>query len=135
MERIFSKIAKAQPDRMAVTCGADTMTFGELDRYVTIVGNRLRRLGMEEGDRFCMMAKNSVQWYAMLMVADKFGFSLVPLNYRYKFDEVHYIIGDSDAKSLFIDEERIPVFQNRRDELPEAAKGRVFCISKEQFSG
>ena len=51
MERIFSKIAKAKPDRMAVTCGADTMTFGELDRYVTILGNRLRELGMEEGDQ------------------------------------------------------------------------------------
>ncbi len=70
------------------------------------------------------MAKNTVQWYAMLMVADKYGFSLVPLNYRYKFDEVNYIIGDSDAKSLFIDEERIPVFQERRDELPAAVKGQ-----------
>jgi len=77
MERVFSKVAKAQPDRMAVACGADRLTFGELDRYVTIVGNRLRRLGMEEGDRFCIMAKNTVQWYAILMVADKFGFSLV----------------------------------------------------------
>ena len=132
MERIFSKIAKAQPNRMAVSCGTETMTFGELDRYVTIVGNRLRRLGMEEGDRFCMMAKNSVQWYAMLMVADKFGFSLVPLNYRYKYDEVNYIIGDSDAKCLFIDEERVPVFMDRRDELPEAVKSRVFCISREK---
>jgi long-chain acyl-CoA synthetase len=135
MERIFSTIAKEQPERMAVTCGADTMTFGELDRYVTIVGNRLRKLGMEEGDRFCIMAKNSVQWYAMLMVADKFGFSLVPLNYRYKFDEVNYIIGDSDAKSLFIDEERVDVFQDRLDEMPEAVKGRVFCISGEEVQG
>jgi len=135
MERIFSKIAKAQPDRMAVTCGADTMTFGELDRYVTILGNKLRKLGMEEGDRFCIMAGNSVQWYAMLMVADKFGFSLVPLNYRYKFDEVNYIIGDSDAKSLFIDDERVAVFEKRREELPEAVKGRIFCISKEGTSG
>ena len=130
MERIFSKVAKAQPNRMAVSCGTETMTFGELDRYVTIVGNRLKRLGMEDGDRFCMMAKNSVQWYAMLMVADKFGFSLVPLNYRYKFDEVNYIINDSDAKSLFIDEERISVFRDRREELPEAAKDRVFCIAE-----
>jgi len=135
MERIFSKLAKVHPERMAVTCGADTMTFGEMDRYITIVGNKLRTLGMVEGDRFCMMAKNSIQWYSMLLVADKFGCSLVPLNYRYKFDEVNYIIDDSDAKAVFIDEERIPVFQDRLDELPAAVRDRIFCISKEAVSG
>jgi len=135
MERIFSKIAKTQPDRMAVTCGSDKMTFSEMDNYITIIGNKLRTMGMAEGDRFCMMAKNSIQWYAMLLVADKFGFSLVPLNYRYKFDEVNYIIGDSDANALFIDPERIPVFQDKWEELAPAVKGRVFCISKEDVSG
>ena len=135
MERIFSKVAKIHPDKMAVTCGDESMTFGELDRAVTIVGNKLRSLGMEEGDRFCIMAKNSVQWYTMLMVADKYGFSLVPLNYRYKFDEVNYIIGDSDAKSVFIDEERISVFEDKQVELPEAVRDRIFCISREPVSG
>ena len=134
MERIFSKVAKAQPDRMAVTMGEESLTFGELDRQVTIVGNRLRSLGMEEGDRFCMMARNSLEWYTLLMVADKYGFSLVPLNYRYKFDEVNYIVGDSDAKAFFIDDERVPVFQDRTGEMPDAVKDRIFCIADEAIS-
>jgi long-chain acyl-CoA synthetase len=82
-----------------------------------------------------MMARNSLEWYALLMVADKYGFSLVPLNYRYKFDEVNYIVGDSDAKAFFIDEERIPVFQDRIEEMPDAVKKRIFCIADEDVSG
>jgi len=135
MERIFSKVAKAHPHKMCLTLGAEKATFGEMDRMITILGNRLRRLGMQEGDRFCIMARNSVPWYATLLMADKFGFSLVPLNYRYKFDEVNYIIGDSDAKCLFVDEERVPVFQDRAKELPEAVQGRVFCLSEGTGAG
>jgi long-chain acyl-CoA synthetase len=135
MERIFSKVAKKHPDRLAVAYGSQRMTFGEMDRTVTVLGNRLRALGMQEGDRFCMMAGNSIPWYAMLLTADKYGFSLVPLNYRYKFDEVNYIIGDSDAKSLFIDRERIAVFRDRIGELPPAVRDRIFCISDPPATG
>jgi fatty-acyl-CoA synthase len=79
-------------------------TYAELDaRAVSTAGFLQRDLALAKGDRFGLLAVNSVEFLDVLFAALKCGVVLVPLSTRLTARELEYIVRDSGMRGLAYD--------------------------------
>jgi fatty-acyl-CoA synthase len=81
------------------------MTFHEFDDRVNAVAQGLRRRGLRQGDRLCMLGRNYLDTLTMYYAVCRLGVILVPLNYNANTEELRYIIGDATPKAIAVSTE------------------------------
>src|SRR3954453_7281750 len=87
--------------RVAVTCGATTLSYAETwERCARLVGG-LRGLGVGAGDRVAVVGPNCHRYLELYQAVPGGGMVLVPLNQRHTEAELRYALEDSGAKVLF----------------------------------
>lgn len=59
----LESLAVADPDRLAVSCGVDSLTRRELQSAGTRLARELQRLGVEHGDFVTVAVPNSTDWF------------------------------------------------------------------------
>jgi acyl-CoA synthetase (AMP-forming)/AMP-acid ligase II len=84
--------------------GRDT-TFAEFDAHTNQVANGLISLGLKPGDRISFLGKNSDWYFELLFGAIKAGVVLVPVGWRLAEPEILFILKNSEAKALFVEDE------------------------------
>ncbi len=88
------------PDKAAVICGRQTLTYAQLDRQSDRLAAHLRHTGLARGDRVVIFLDNSVETviglYAILKAAGVF----VILNSGLKPSKLAFILTNSDARFL-----------------------------------
>ncbi len=94
--------ASACPDHIAIIDGDRRLSYGELDRWADELAHGLSASGLGRGDQVALWMINSAIWVACWIACSRIGVTLVPLNTRYKPDEVEYILRQSDAKALIM---------------------------------
>jgi fatty-acyl-CoA synthase len=62
----------------------------------------LLRLGVRKGDHVAVWLPNSPEWVLSFFACARIGAPLIPVNTRYKADEVAYILAQSDARALLM---------------------------------
>ena len=92
--------ARRFPDRAALVGMGTTVSFAELDRAADEVAHGLRALGVARGDQVALWLTNCPEWVVCWMACSRLGAVLVPINTRFKPDEVEYILSQSDARVL-----------------------------------
>lgn len=80
-----------------------TLTHAEVDERTNQVANGLRARGLEAGDRMGVYMQNGVETLELYVGAMKAGVLPVPVNHRFKGEEVAYVLGDSDVDLLAYD--------------------------------
>ena len=103
---------KAQ-DRMALSFGADRVTYGEFRNWTDNVAALLVHKGVRTGDRVAIFASNSLSWCAAAWGIIKSGGILVPMNYRYTASELDSVLENCSPCILITDTDR----QGRVDAL------------------
>lgn len=73
-----------------------------VDRVARIAGG-LREAGVRPGDRVAILALNSDRYFELLYAIPWIGAVLVPVNTRLAAPETRYILEDSGARVLFVD--------------------------------
>lgn len=79
------------------------ISFRTLSRFVNRVGNLLRSLGVERGDRVGLATRNRVELAFAEFGAQKIGAVPVPLNYMLRAEEIQHLMSDSGARVLITD--------------------------------
>jgi len=92
--------ALRQPDAVAVICGDDRLTFGEVHERAGRLGAACRAQGLNAGDRIALLADNELEYAELQAACLRSGFTLVPLNSRLTDPELQYIIGDCSPAML-----------------------------------
>jgi len=92
--------ARRFPDRAALVGMGTTVSFAELDRAADEVAHGLRALGVARGDQVALWLTNCPEWVVCWMACTRLGAVLVPINTRFKPDEVEYILSQSNARVL-----------------------------------
>ena len=92
--------AQRDPDRTALVGMGARMSFAQLDRAADEVAHGLRALGVARGDQVALWLTNSPDWVVCWMACTRIGAVLVPVNTRFKLEEVAYILRQSDARVL-----------------------------------
>ncbi len=97
--------AGTAPDRIALTAGDRTWTYGEIDTEAQQVAQGLIALGVGAGDRIAYLDRNTPEYFMHLFGGAKVNAVSVAVNWRLAPPEMEYIIDDADAKMLFVGEE------------------------------
>ena len=114
-EVVLRAFAQRTPDKEALICGAERITYAQLERRTNRIANALAAHGIVEGDRIVLLLDNGIAWVEICLGAIKCGALVVPVSTRLTHQELAHVLRDSQA-SLF-------VYNEPRRELAEQAAG------------
>lgn len=92
------------PDRPAFIHRERTCADTEFLQMVTNAVYLFRSLGLERGDRLIIASAKSISVIAVIFACLEEGVVFVPIDYSSPKERIHYIIGNSGAKAIFLDQ-------------------------------
>jgi len=93
----------------------ETVTHAEFNERADRVANGLVARGIEQGDKVGVYMQNNVETLETYIGAMKIGALPVPVNHRFKADEVRYVLADSDAEALVFDADAADIVDEIHD--------------------
>jgi fatty-acyl-CoA synthase len=124
----LARIARKYPERVAFVCEEDSRTFREVDSRVNRLARGLGARGVGQGDRVAVLMGNSIEMIEAIYAGWRLGAIVVPVNFRLVAPEVEYVLGDSGARAVIVDEALLPLVDAVRPSL--AAVDAVVVLSK-----
>jgi fatty-acyl-CoA synthase len=98
---VWDGIAAIVPERDALVCGDRRVTWGAFaDRAGRLARFLRTRAGLEPGDRVAIEITNRPEYLETFYAALELGCVPVNVNFRYRADELRYLLDNSDAKAL-----------------------------------
>lgn len=94
---------ETSPDQIALHSPAGHRTWAQLEEAAARVANGLRALGLQEGDRVAVLARNRPEWVETQLGNLRAGTRLVPVNWHLTAAEAAFILADSGAQVLVTD--------------------------------
>jgi long-chain acyl-CoA synthetase len=83
-----------------------SLNYTETQRYIEAVARWLHNEGIRRGDRLAVTGKNAPEWAIAYLGILFTGAVVVPIDYQLKTEEIDLLIKTSEAKMLFVDEEK-----------------------------
>jgi amino acid adenylation domain-containing protein len=99
----FERQAQLQPQALAVRCGEDELTYGELDALANGVALALQQAGVGAGARVGLAGTRSVRLLAGLVGILKSGAAFVPLDPAYPAARLALMAEDAGLQALVCD--------------------------------
>jgi long-chain acyl-CoA synthetase len=99
--------AEVRPGDVAFVFEGRETSFAQFDRHANQVANALIAAGLSTGDHIAYVGKNSDHYFQLLLGAAKAGVVTTPIGWRLAAPEIAYIVGDSEAKIVFVGPELI----------------------------
>jgi fatty-acyl-CoA synthase len=97
---LLVRASTSWPDRPACIFPDGTTTYAQLWLDACEIGARLRSLGVAPGDHVGILIPNSARFLATLFGIAAYGALPVPLNPRFRGDELPYVIEHADLVAL-----------------------------------
>lgn len=107
------RIAMQRPGQIALKYRERCWSYQALDRAANRVANHLLALGLSKADRVAAYGKNSDAYLILWLACTRAGLIHVPVNYSLTEHELAYVLDQSGARALFVD---------------DSLKGLVDCI-------
>ena len=99
-----SDFARQCEDRTALIAGAQRISYAELDESARRVSNGLHALKLDQQSRVAILCGNRPEFFEIWQGAALAGHVLTPINARLAALEIAFILNDSQASLLFVDE-------------------------------
>lgn len=122
--------AKKYPKTVALKDAQRSFTYPEVNERVNRVADSLLKLGLEKGDKVAVLMENSIEIVEVFLATAKSGLIIVPINFRLVGREVEYIVNNSDASALIVDDEFAPVVESIRERLPQIDSNNFFVVGE-----
>ena len=90
----------AVPDRVALICGEERITFAELEEKANRLAHYLMDHGVGKGDKVGLYCRNRIEIVIAMLGIVKAGAIAVNINYRYVEAELRYLFENSDMVAL-----------------------------------
>ena len=112
---VLRHAARHSPQRLAATLGDDQLTFAELDDRARRAAHALHGLGVRRGDRVAVMVPNSIEFLEAMHAAGRLGAIVVPVNIHFKADEAGWVVSDSGATAVVVQDALVPALADVAD--------------------
>ncbi len=123
---VWDGLAEIVPDRDALVCGPRHVTWAEFsERAASLAWHLQTEAGVEAGDRIAIDLTNRPEYLETFYAALKLGCVPVNVNFRYRTDELHYLLDNSDAKAVVHAPEFAPALQQAAERIPEPLRPRL----------
>ena len=90
----------AVPDRVALICGDDQLTYAQLEEKANRLAHYLIDQGVKKDDKVGLYCRNRIEIVIAMLGIVKAGAILVNVNYRYVEGELKYLFENSDMVAL-----------------------------------
>ncbi|QGR89506.1 AMP-binding protein [Burkholderia multivorans] len=117
------------PNSRAVTFEGRVFTFEELNECVDIAARALMSSGIGKGDSVGIWLTNRPEFIIAFYAIVKIGAIAVPLNTRYRSDDIRYVVRHAEIKLLFACERSGPV------DYMSLLRGAIPGLSDVRFDG
>jgi len=114
---MLEKTVSKCPDLIGFMCGDEKFTFKEFDQAVNKIAVGLEKFGVGKGDRVSLLLGIELEFPLCFFALMKLGAIAVPLNTRFKGEELSYEINDSESKVLIVDQEYWSYIESIRNDL------------------
>ena len=120
--------ARFRPDKVAVMCGEERLTFAELEARVNRLANALLSIGLRKGDKLAVVLPNCVELLYAYRAAALLGVVCVPLSPLLRGPGLVSLLRDSESLAVIASSSMIDALDEARSELP-AIPDRNYIIT------
>jgi len=89
-------------DAEAVVDGVQRLSFAQMAIRVRAFGRGLMDLGVGPGDRVALWMDDRVEWLVARWAVPAIGAVLVPVNTRFRDQDVAYVLGQSECSTMIV---------------------------------
>jgi fatty-acyl-CoA synthase len=115
----FLRYAQQQfPKKIAVVCGDQRLTYAQFAERAARLAGALRQAGVRSGDRVAFLSSNCHRLLEAYYGVLEAGAVLLPLNIRLAPAELAFILNDSGARLLFLEQQFLPMVDSFRRDTP-----------------
>ena len=126
VDDFLRRAVQLYPAKTAVVDGDKRFNYAELQARVNQLSHALTRLGVQPGDRVCILSPNSHYFLESFYATSQIGAVLVPLNYRLVAADHEYILNHAGVSVVLVDYEYTDVVDGIR---PNLATVRDFIVA------
>jgi len=109
----------AVPDRVALICGDEQITYAELEEKANRFAHYLIDRGVKKDDKVGLYCRNRIEIVIAMLGIVKAGAILVNVNYRYVEAELRYLFENSDMVALVHERQYADRVANVLPETPD----------------
>jgi fatty-acyl-CoA synthase len=100
LDKALARTVAASPDGDALVYKGERVSWKAIDEWSERLAKAFLSLGVERGQTVATFMVNSFEWVAVFYALGKIGAVIVPINFRYKAQEVEYVLQQSGSKLL-----------------------------------
>ncbi|WP_424921611.1 amino acid adenylation domain-containing protein [Streptomyces sp. wa1] len=104
LPEIFAEQVRLSPDRTAVLCGDERLTYAELNERANRLAHRLLAEGVATESRVALLLDRSLHAVVSILAVLKAGGVYVPLHAAYPEDRIRFVLADVDAALVLTDQ-------------------------------
>ena len=113
---VDKNLEAGRAEKVAIYCGDEQITYGELARRINRFGHALKDLGVEQEDRVLLVLNDTPSFPTAFFAAIRIGAVPIPVNTLLGADEYRYFVENSRARAVVTDLEHY-------EKVREALKG------------
>ena len=102
-------MARRFPDREALVFKNERYTFAELGSEIDRAAKALMALGVERGDHVSLWLNNRSEWVFLMYALATVGAVQVPVNTRFRTNDLDYVLRQSDSAMLITHDTSGPI--------------------------
>ena len=106
LSSLFDFICAQHPDRNAVTCGTESITYRELSLAADRIAASLSSLELPAGALVAIYLDRSIEMVAVMLGAIKAGAAYLPLDPTYPEARIHQTLDDAEPAVILTDDKR-----------------------------
>jgi long-chain acyl-CoA synthetase len=119
---LLENTVRKYPDKVGFISEDRRLTYKEFDDTVNRIASGLSKHGVKRGDHVALLLGVQLEFPLTFFSLMKLGAIVVPLNTRFKGEELAYEINDSESSLLIVDEEFWPQIGSVRGVLKTVGK-------------
>lgn len=119
-------VVKVAGNQRAITCGESEYTWSQFAYRTDCLARELAHLGVRRGERVAVLMLNCHHYFELYYACARMGAVIVPLNTRLAPPEIDFILSDSQAQALIVDQHFAPLASRRE---------RPSCVQHLVYSG
>ena len=96
----FDDTASRLPNKLALVCDGERLTYSELDARVNQLAGLLRMRGVSCGERVALFLDNGTELVVSVLATLRIGAVFMPVNALTKYDKLTFMLNDARASAL-----------------------------------
>lgn len=99
---LFEEQVRLNPEKVALSCGPNHWTYGELHNRIVHLAGKLAQIGIRPENRIGVYGSHSMELIAGIFAILKAGAAYVPIEYTYPAERITEMIEDSGLSCIVV---------------------------------